>query len=476
MKFPELDLAILKVIFENKKAAIEFASEGDSKLFSADLWKFVSIVIECVKIYKELPTKKVLIDVFAKNETQKKYIESVCEALQSIELNDKEFKHNLKILKDRYAKNLLTSVSLPKENETEEVDIQKTVQSLLNVTERVRGLYKTKSFNQKTVKESVDEFAKKYRAKSIDPNFGRGILTGYNFIDFQTNGLRPQELFLVAGESGTGKSTLLMNIAIQMWLQNNKVEDLLTVKDPKDFKKGYNIVFFSLEMPHEQCFNRLLSRVADVPYRGIRDGNLKNDEQIKKMEAALKFMKRYPFEFEIIDMPRGATIEAIELALNDIKLKYEPDVVVIDYLGLMSLNQEVDQDWLKFDIIAGQIHELGRVMNLCMLSAVQLNRLGKGKDSGEAIGLHRISRSAGIATHANIIMQMEKRPDENQHPDCILHFIKNRDGEMIKGRLLKNFAHCSLTNDYGDVPTEVVDTEDIAERLKSLENIKDDEN
>lgn len=464
MNLPELDLAVLKVVLENKKFAVEFASECEDKIFSPDLWRFGRLVIDYLKIYKEIPTQRVLIETFAtSNPSLTKYIDTVYDGLNQQTLNDKEFKHNLKKLKDRFAAQLLVSVRDSMAAEGEQ-DIQKAVQSLQAVSERVRGLYKSKVYDQKTLKESLSGFRQRYIAKAKDPNFGRGILTGYNFIDFQTNGLRPAELFLVAGESGSGKSMLLMNLAIQMWLQNNKV-------DATEFKKGYNVLYFSLEMPHEQCLNRVLSRVSDVPYRGIRDGNLL-DADVEKMKNGLKFVKNYPYEFEIVDIPRGATAEQLELIFNDAKNKFEPDIVVVDYLGLMEYEGEMD-DWLKLGKISEKLHEFARMFNVCVLSAVQLNRAaGKSKEqtSADKIGAHRIGRSALIIQNANIAMQIEKRDDEGMHPDMILHFIKNRDGELVKGRLLKNFANCSLINDYGDANPEIGDADDIEARLRKLED------
>jgi len=464
MNLPELDLSVLKVVLENKKYASEFASGCEDKIFSPDLWRFGRIVIDYLKIYKEIPTQRVLTETFAKNNpTLSKYIDTVYESLLPQVLNEKEFKHNLKKLKDRYAAQLLVSVkdSISAEGD---VDIQKTVQSLQAVSERVRGLYKSKIYDQKTLKESIGDFRQRYIAKAKDPNFGRGILTGYNFIDFQTNGLRPAELFLVAGESGSGKSMLLMNLAIQMWLQNNKTDQFT------DFKKGYNVLYFSLEMPHEQCLNRVLSRVSDVPYRGIRDGNLLA-EDTDKLQNGIKFVKNYPYEFEIVDIPRGATAEQLELIYNDAKLKFEPDVIIVDYLGLMEYEGEMD-DWLKLGKISEKLHEFARMFNVVVLSAVQLNRTaGKSKEqtSADKIGQHRIGRSALIIQNANIAMQIEKRDDEGMHPDMILHFIKNRDGELVKGRLLKNFTNCSLINDYGDGNPELANSDDIEERLRKLQ-------
>jgi replicative DNA helicase len=471
MTFTELDIAVLKVILDNKKYALEFSSECEERVFTNDLWRFGKLVIDYIKVYKEVPTRKVLKDVYAKNnDSLGKYIDQTCDEIDKSALNDREFKHNLNLLKERYAKSLIEGL---RGEDLSSTDVKKSIQSIQNVVERVRGLYKNKVYDQKTLKDSIPEFQTRLRAKITDPNFGRGILTGYNFIDYQTNGLRPAELFLVAGESGSGKSMLLMNMAIQMWLQSNKPEFIpKTMKGnpayvPAEYKKGCNVLYFSLEMPYEQCLNRVLSRVADVPYKSIRDGTVREDN-FAKLQQGLKFVKDYPFEFEIVDIPRGATAEQLELIFNDTKLKFTPDVVVVDYLGLMEYEGEMD-DWLKLGKISEKLHEFARIFNVCVLSAVQLNRMAKSKDAGqEAIGQHRIGRSALIIQNANIAMQIEKRLDEGMHNDMLVHFIKNRDGEMVKGRLLKNFANCALLNDYGADIVGNDNSEDISDRLKQL--------
>ncbi len=464
MNYPELDLNILKVLFENKKSAVEFAQEGNSKIFSSELWRFSQYVIDYIKIYKEVPTQRVLVECFAKNnESTIKYINGVMEVLDKTPVNEKEYRHNVKKIKDRYASSLLKSIDIPQEGE---VDIEKALKSLQTVSDHVKSLFTVKNFDQKTIKDAIGDFRQRYLAKARDPNFGRGILTGYNFIDFQTNGIRPQEFFVVAGESGSGKSMLLLNMAIQMWLQQNK-------PGQTEFTKGHNVVYFSLEMPYEQCMNRLISRLADVPYRGIRDGNL-SEEDVQKLQEALKFIKKYPFEFEIVDIPRGCTSGQLELIYNDIKTKFVPEVLVVDYLGLMESDSGEDQDWLKLGKISGELFSLARTLDVVMLSAVQLNRMAgnkKEQTSSDKIGVHRIGRSAMIVQNVNIMMQIEKRDDENMHPDYILHFIKNRDGELVKGRLLKNFANSSLLNDYGDVqPDAIGNTDDIADRVQKLMN------
>jgi replicative DNA helicase len=260
----------------------------------------------------------------------------------------------------------------------------------------------------------------------------------------------------------THNSMLLMNMAMNIWQNGN------TIDMESNFKQGADVLYFSLEMPYQDLHERVLSRLAMVPQIGIRDAKLTDEEQ-KRLAKALKFTKRYPYDFEIIDMPRGATIENIETIFNDItSSRRKPAVVVIDYLSLMEHPQkdEID-DWLKLGEIAGSVSEFGRVNEIITLSAVQLNDPGKGQKTGEnQIGMHRIGRSKLILHHANFAIQIEKRPNEESFPDLNLHMIKHRRTQGGRGKVYKNLSCCALLNDPLDQNNDQSrDSGDISNRI-----------
>jgi replicative DNA helicase len=256
----------------------------------------------------------------------------------------------------------------------------------------------------------------------------------------------PGEMMIIGGETGAGKSMLLNNIAIQMWMQKNTVFT-------EDYMKGCNVLYFSLEMPFEACFRRTMARVADVPMYGIRDASLYKS-QLEAMNTSFDFIDKYPYQFEIVDIPRGVTVDQIEARFLEAKAKFNPDVVVVDYLGLLEDSDSEGDDWLKLGHIAGKLHELARYYNIVVLTAVQLNRptTKVNKDSSDLIGIHRIGRSSLIMHHANIGIQIESRKDESTYGDLKYHVIKNRDGETGCHSLVKNFKHASLKDP--EVPFE----------------------
>jgi len=464
----QLDLVILKVLTSHKKHALDFVNEYDPKLFSTEVWNFANLVYNYVKTYKELPTERVMVEKLSKGNNAKlvEHIKKVWAQLNTVEYDDKEYKHDLSKLKKRYAEQQLFNMKdqFDKLN-PDAIDISKTVGEMSKAIQSIKSLDQVKAYEKKTLKDAVPAFKEEYNAKLENPNFDRGMRTGYSYLDNVTDGLRPGELVLIGGESGAGKSMFLMNIAIQMWLQENNIDMM------EDFGPGCGVLYFSLEMPFKPCFNRVLARLSGNPSKKIRNSSLVGDE-ITKLQKALRFIKRYPYQFEIVDIPRGATMESMEIIFEEAKATYDPKVIVIDYLGLMDYDggKEMD-DWLKLGKISEKIHEFARVHNVTTLSAVQLNR-SKGKEAEDKIGMHRIGRSALIMTNANIAVQIETRPNEKDYPDMNYHLIKNRDGELGAGKVIKNLAAGSLIDDkVEEDPTtfEMRDPDDISEKIELLD-------
>lgn len=463
----DLELRVLKTILTNKKHGLDFASNNDPKIFSGELWNFANLITGYIRTYKELPTLRVITEKLEKgnNEALLKKVSSVWNQLDNIQVNDREYKHDLEKINKRFAEKQLLEANKTLSNlEPGSIDVNKALVELQKTVSNIKALNQVKTYERRTLKDDVPFFRDEYNAKLEDPNFDAGIQTGYSYLDYVTGGARPGELILIGGESGGGKSMLLMNIALQIWLQQNNIEM------ESDFKPGYDVMYFSLEMPFKPCRNRVLGRLSSNPTKLIRSAKL-NSEEVNKLKKVLRFVNKYPHQFEIVDIPRGATMESLELLYEEAKLIYDPKIIVIDYLGLMDYEGAEMEDWLKLGKIAERIHEFARVHNVTVLSAVQLNR-PKGAKEEDKIGLHRIGRSALIMQNANIAIQIETRANEKNFPDMKYHVIKNRDGELGDGRLIKNLACGTLLDEkVEEDPTtfEMRDPDDISEKIELLD-------
>lgn len=266
----------------------------------------------------------------------------------------------------------------------------------------------------------------------------------------------------------THNSMLLANMAAQIWMQKNTLED-------PSVEAGKNVLYFSLEMPFDQCARRTFARLSQISTYALRDAHI-SKQQAKRLAQVDNFIENYESEFEIVDIPRGVTAESIEERfLESVTKGHRPDVVVVDYLGLMSAPDIQGDDWLKLGEIAGKLHEFARAQNVVVLTAVQLNR-PKGKDPNDIVGLHRIGRSSNIMHHASIGIQIETRPDEDTYADLPYHIIKNRNGERGHHILKKQFKYATLVDQDSYRPqhdnigsfTAVNQFDDLTDTLKDL--------
>lgn len=457
----DLDLSILKSLITNKTNALNFAEEFDAKLFSPETWNFANAIISYLKVYKEIPTLRVIIERNISNTKLTENITKIWSQLDSISYDDKEYKHDLSNLKKRFAEKQINSLkeSLNKQ-EFSSIDINKTLIEFQKTIQSISSLEKSKNSLNIDVKDYLSTFVDNFNAKRNNPDFNRGIMTGYSAFDYATNGIKPSDMIIIAGETGFGKSLFLNNIAVQIWMQKN---NLISFE-----KEGKNIIYFSLEMPYEECFDRLIAKLARVPVRSIENASI-SKEEFQRVKHVLDFIKIYPYKFRIVDITEASANDIENIIINSGE-KF--DAICLDYLGIMNPNEDNnEQDWLKQGIIAYQVRSIARKYKTPILSAVQLNRKNPNKESSESIGLSRLARSGTIATHVTHVIQIENREKEEDRQDFIYHFIKNRKGPKVKGSLLKDLKCASLIEEnYDNLDLDYFkNQDDISDKMDKLE-------
>jgi replicative DNA helicase len=461
----ELELSVLNAITKYKSLALDFAFSVDDKTFLTSEGRIIArTFLDYIKTFKSKPSRRVLLDKHSDDKDLCNYINEFYNNIDGVSYEESEYTYDLAKLKQAYSEKCLSRIKDRMSGNI--IDITSTVRDIEKEIGAIKTANKQKTYERKSVKDYVNTFVKNYKERVKNPDVGKGILTGYSMLDYIKNGLRPADLLIIAGESNSGKSMWMNNMAVQIYMQQNRIDMV------DNFSQGYNVAYFSLEMPYDDCFRRTLARMADVQEYGIRDARL-GEAEAKGLSQACKFMKKYPYQFDIIDVPRGFSVENLEVMFEEIKSEYVPDVIFIDYLGLMEDIDNDNDDWLAIGQLAGKIHEFARVHAVPVVTAVQLNRIDPTfrKSSVKSIGLHRIGRSALIATHATLILQIETREDEDTHDDFIYHIIKNRYGQSNKSHsVYKNLSKCSIIDKPYDVEaaTSWASNEDISGEISNI--------
>lgn len=265
---------------------------------------------------------------------------------------------------------------------------------------------------------------REYDERKVDKSKAIGILTGFGPIDDMTRGIHPGELFLFAGRPGCGKSIILVNIARKMFID------------------GKSILLFSLEMPYGQYEDRFVSSYTKLNARRMLLGALTTEEEVRLKQAWEKVGKSEN-QLEIIDFPQVNAFR-LETELSRALDKFHPDVVIIDYLGIMKPNDKGSvADWEAQGAVAEEVRAVGRIYKVPILSAVQLNR---SKD--KSASTDRLSRSDIIGQTADFIAMINDKGEDNELSDLLkMTIVKNRKGESnLEFEMYKNFETTTIEN------------------------------
>jgi len=311
---------------------------------------------------------------------------------------------------------------------------------------QVNSVNRLQVFDEGTLGQDIDNMMAEYDAIGRDQFGFRGVTVGYPSFDVKTNGLHKGELTILCGMEGSGKSLLMMNMAVNAWLGTNKPG----VKEMA--QNGHNVLYFSLEMPRSNkgeftqgsYFNkRVLSCVSELDLKQIQNAALSQTDKNKLSQVA-DFIKGYEenhYKFHVVDIPRGATVADIESKFIEINANYPIDLVVVDYLGIMATTSDVP-DHEAQGHISEELHEFARTYNIPVLTAAQLNRPSGSKGQSldnQSYNNTRLARSARIGQNANNVLMIVTRDDEHLLKDMIIHITKMRDGQKGTLYLTKNF-------------------------------------
>ena len=213
-----------------------------------------------------------------------------------------------------------------------------------------------------------------------------GIPTGFLDLDYKTAGLQPSDLILVAARPSMGKTAFVLNIAQHVAFKANKT-----------------VAIFSLEMSKEQLVNRLFALEAQVDAQSLRTGNLKEDDWEKLIESAGKIGKSKL----LIDDTAGISIREMRQKCRKFKLEHGLDLIIIDYLQLMSGETEnkkaSESRQNEVSEISRALKAIAREMNVPVIALSQLSRAVEQRTDHRPM-LSDLRESGAIEQDADVVM------------------------------------------------------------------------
>lgn len=243
----------------------------------------------------------------------------------------------------------------------------------------------------------------------------KSVSTGIRDLDEAITGLSRSDLILLAARPGMGKTSFALNIMRNAGVQGKK-----------------KIAFFSLEMTKEQLVSRLLSTEGMISAIKLRTGKLDDNEWVRLIEAG-DILSQTQMYF---DDSSGITVPEIKAKLRRLK---DVDLVIIDYLQLMSGTRRTDNRVQEISEITRNLKIMAKELNVPVLTLSQLSRATekRGADQRRPM-LSDLRESGSIEQDADIVLFLYREDyysnqeapsettDRNQG-ECII--AKNRHGE-----------------------------------------------
>ncbi len=219
-----------------------------------------------------------------------------------------------------------------------------------------------------------------------------GVPSGFSGIDRITSGWQPSDLIIIAARPGMGKTACVLTMALYA---------------ARDY--GQPVAFFSLEMSNIQLAQRLFAMEAEISSSKMRNGKLENHEW-QRLQAAAERLSHVPI---FIDDTPGINIFELRAKCRRLKIQHDIQLVIIDYLQLMSGSSENPRHVNREQEIAGisrALKNMAKELDVPVIALSQLSRAVEVRGGAKRPQLSDLRESGAIEQDADIVAFLY-RPD-----------------------------------------------------------------
>lgn len=210
-----------------------------------------------------------------------------------------------------------------------------------------------------------------------------GVTTGLTDLNYKLGGLHKSDLTILAGRPSMGKSGLAMSIAFNA------------------AKAGKTVAFFSLEMSASQLATRALSHQTGIDSHRLRNGRI-GAADFQRLHTAKTENAALPLYIEDRSAP---TVPQIRTACRRLKRKHGLDLVIVDYLQLITPTRAGSQENRVNEVsgISRGLKAIARDLNVPVLALSQLSRQVEQREDKRP-QLSDLRESGSIEQDADVVM------------------------------------------------------------------------
>lgn len=256
-----------------------------------------------------------------------------------------------------------------------------------------------------------------------------GTPTGFPTFDNRTSGLQGGELVILAASPGMGKTSLALNIALNI------------ARGSVPGSKDGVVAMFSMEMSASQLALRVFAVLCEVDLKKVTTADL-SDADYNKIFGIYEKVKGYNLH---IQQSAAATPSLIQRMCQRVKAEHQRlDLIIIDYLQLIRSDIfRPENRNIELSNITRELKAIALKLDTPILCLSQLNRVGSKREAGDAPKLQELRDSGAIEQDADMVMflykssgQDEEETANSDYVTTTLEVAKNRNGPTFQTQLM----------------------------------------
>lgn len=384
-----------------------FYSEQNKAIFKAmKTLQINGIPVEINTVCNELDKGKELSKVGGVE-----YITEIINSVPSVA----NLNYYINILFEKYIlRNLINVSTKIQEDCYEEQD--SIVDIVENAERNVLSIYNDKlGKDMKKIQDILPELTKQMEELAESKTDFTGIRTGFYDLDKVTRGLQKNQVIIIAGRPGSGKSAFALNVALNAAIHEKK-----------------SVAFFSLEMSAEEITKRMFGSIGKIDGDVLKTGRLKNTDW-KKWNEVMSELSDTKFT---LDDSGGITVSEIRRKCRKLKNSKDGlDLIVIDYLQLVSSsNKYSGQRVQEVSEVSRDIKKLAMELEVPVIALAQMSRSVEQRKGGDSIPkLSDLRDSGSIEQDADIVLFLHSddygKYETNTNRKIQLLIAKHRAGQ-----------------------------------------------
>ncbi len=252
-----------------------------------------------------------------------------------------------------------------------------------------------------------------------------GVPTGFTDFDELTSGLQPSDLIIVAARPGLGKTSFCLNIA-----------------ETAAIKHNLSVGIFSLEMSASQLIRRMLCSQARINSHKFRSGFLSREEW-GKIAVAMGVLSEARI---FIDDTAGISMVEIRSKARRLKAERGLDLVIIDYLQLISGRGKYENRTQEISAISRALKGLAKELNIPVVAISQLSRAPEVRRGDHRPQLSDLRESGSLEQDSDTVVFIFREelynPTEDNAGIAEVIVAKQRSGPtgIIKLAFIKEYT------------------------------------